>query len=139
MAGATASYNIWDNRGKPGGVCTIEISWLSDDATGGVTKEITELLTGRIAQLITDPDGVAAPTDDYDITLVSAKIPSFDLLCGCGVDRDTANQESLPVLDEITIGANTYADHPYVNEAKTTFTVANAGNAKAGKAWIIIE
>jgi hypothetical protein len=136
MTAQIVSYTVSDNRSMPGGMCTVYVKWTS--ATGGtVSQKISELLSGKIVELITNP-GATAPTDNYDITLVSA-LSGHDLLEGNGADRDTANTEQTLVFMERTIGVNVYGDNPAINEGGATFTIANAGDEKIGEAWIIIQ
>lgn len=104
----------------------IVIDWTSD-ASGNADVSISNLY-GWLVRLVTDPHATA-PTDDYDITLVDED--SIDALGGAGANRDTANTEQVaPVLSgaaNAVFLCGTY-----------TFTVANAGNAKLGKAVLYI-
>ena len=100
------------------------IDWVSDDATGAASG--TFRLDGQIIRLVTDP-GAAAPTDNYDITLPDSN--SFDALQGLGANRDTANTEQQNIVISGT------SVHPAVNDT-LTFTIAAAGNSKAGQAVI---
>lgn len=136
MAG-TATYQVHDLRTMPGGKCAIIVDWTSD-ASGDVTLTIDEPVVGRIIQLVTDPDGTDAPTDNYDVTLVSS-LTGLDMLAGRGVDRDTATVEIAMVLVEQTISGRYYASHPAVSESNLVFTVANAGDSKKGRAVIYLE
>jgi len=136
MTAQVVTYEWNDNRGSPGGKATLYVKWTCTDA-GVVSKEIPELISGRIVAITTNP-GSGAPTDNYDITLVS-KLSGIDLLGGRGVDRDTTTTETAAVLIEQTIGSNVYAIHPVINEAGATFTIAAAGNATSGECWIHFE
>lgn len=99
----------------------ISVAWTSD-ASGNATGTMTKLY-GFVIKVITDPDGSAAPTDNYDITLVDEN--AVDALDGKLADRDTANNEQVyPTPTSSAIPAFVCGDH--------TFTVANAGNAKSG-------
>jgi len=138
MTAQIATYTVSDNRGMPGGLCTVYVKWTSASTGGGtVSLQITELLSGKIIELVTNP-GATAPTDNYDITLVSS-LSGHDLLEGNGADRDTANTEQTLVFMERTIGTNVYGDNPAINEAGAVFTIAAAGGEKIGEAWIIIQ
>jgi hypothetical protein len=78
--------------------------------------------------MITDP-GATAPTDDYDITLVDED--GIDALAGAGANRDTTNTEQVyPVASNAKVPVLLCGTH--------TFTVANAGNAKVGRAILVI-
>lgn len=141
MAALTGTLNspeeklFEDNRGMPGGVASIYVNWTST-AGGGFTIKLP-LISGRIVELITNP-GATAPDANYDVTLVSSRM-GHDLLEGLGADRHTSSTESTMIVKEVTIGANTYAAPPYIDEAGAVLTVANAGDSKNGEIQIIIE
>lgn len=120
-----------DPRKSPNGGKLFErivVDWTSD-ASGNADVSI-ENLYGWCVKVVTDP-GSTAPTDNYDITLVDEN--SVDALEGKLVDRDTANSETVYPL---VTGAAT----PVLLCGTHTFTVANAGNAKVGKAiFYIVE
>lgn len=71
----------------------ITLAWTSD-GSGNVSGTSTSFAySGEIIRLVTVPDGVAAPTDDYDVTLLDED--GVDVLMGAGIDRDTANTEQV--------------------------------------------
>lgn len=110
--------------GKP--IERIVVDWTSD-ASGNADVSIANLY-GWLVKIVTDP-GSTAPTDNYDITLVDEN--GIDALAGAGADRDTANTEQVyPVAS----GGQT----PVFLCGTHTFTVANAGNAKVGRAVLYI-
>lgn len=101
----------------------VECAWTS--SAGGTASETTSFdLHGQVLWAAFVPDGVAAPTDNYDVTVTDER--GYDVLCGAGANRDTANTEY------ITSGLGAVAS------SRLTFSVANAGNAKSGKValWI---
>jgi arginase family enzyme len=103
------------------------IAWTSD-ASGDATAALSQLY-GFILKLVTVPSATAAPTDNYDISLVDEN--GIDALGGAGADRDTANKEQVaPVLSGGQTPVFLCGDH--------TFTVANAGNAKSGTVILYI-
>lgn len=114
--------------GGRGHIRKITAAWTSDgsgDASGTTRKIVGELLKG-----VTVPDGSAAPTADYDITLTDSD--GADLLSGCAdnlADRHTANTETVQFL--VTDGTAGIAVHP-VAVSTITVTVANAGDTTAG-------
>lgn len=98
-----------------------EITWTS--TSGGAVEVKLPEIWGRVVRMVTDPAaGGSAPTDNYDVTLVDEN--ALDVLGGTGADRDTANTEA--------ISPGVYL------AGQVTFTVANAGNAKAGVAKIYV-
>jgi hypothetical protein len=112
-----------------GGVITekIQVDWTSDasgDASGTVR------LDGFLIKVITDPAAAgSAPSDNYDITLVADGI---DMAAGQLVDRDTANNEMVyPVASSACTPIFLAGDH--------VFTVAAAGNAKSGVAYLYLR
>jgi hypothetical protein len=115
------------------GIQRIDAAWTSD-ASGDVSGHAFEVPTGMLLQVKTVPDGVAAPSDNYDLTVVDAD--GADLLGGAGTDRDTSAAEVIaPLLGDAT----TKNQRPLVDGTGTLdVVIANAGNAKKGTVslWI---
>lgn len=88
--------------------------------------QTTYAYNGVIQRLVTDPDGSAAPTDDYDITITDED--GYDVLMGAGANRDTATTEQVLAT---SLGC--------VANDKLTLNVANAGSAKAGVVVLYIR
>lgn len=97
--------------------------WTSD---GSGNASVAFSLTGFLLKMITDPAaGGSAPTDNYDITMIDED--GSDVLLDLGLNRDTANTETVyPVQTGATV--------PVFACGTVTFTVANAGSAKSGRA-----
>lgn len=106
----------------------IKVSWTSD-AGGAASGPIS--LTGLIFCVETDP-GSGPPTANYDITLVNPL--GLDKFQGLLNNRHTTNNESVEFngLGALTNGPPLYVDDEF------TFTVANAGNATSGVAYIYL-
>jgi hypothetical protein len=108
----------------------IKFAWVSGDAggdAGNATGATTLVYDGKLELLTTIPAAAgSAPTDDYDIAITDAD--GVDVLGGGGQNRDTANTEQV-------LAANLGA----VAGSKLTFTVTNAGNAKAGTAYVYLR
>lgn len=102
-------------------------SWTSDASAGTVSQVIAECV-GAIERVVTDP-GTAAPTDNYDITLLDEN--GIDVLMGLGMNRDTANTEQICPGITCTDGTNN-AVIPIAVHGDLTLTIANAGNSKNG-------
>lgn len=103
----------------------VQIDWTSD-ASGNADATVN--LHGFLIKVVTDP-GSAAPTDNYDVTLVSDGV---DQLASLLVDRDTANSELVyPVASNASTPIFLAGDH--------TFTIANAGNAKTGTVYLYLR
>lgn len=99
-----------------GSVKVARIAWTS--SSGGACDAGVVHIDGQIVRVTTDPDGTAAPTDNYDVTLVDAN--GFDLAGGQLADRDTANTETVA----LTV--------PHIHYGPVTVTVAAAGDTKSG-------
>lgn len=110
-----------------GQVRRIEVTWTADVAAATVPATALPSFEGRLLALITDP-GATAPTDNYDITLVSGI--GDDRLQGVGANRDTSNTESAPIV----YSGSTV--HPWVDgDEVMTFTLSgNAVNSATGVA-----
>ena len=124
---AVTITRVQKDFGKENQHRTVEIvtfEWTSD-GSGNASSPVD--LQGFLVKAITNPDGTAAPTDDYDITLADPNDASLDALASTLANRDTSNTEQV---------------YPFVSGAPTpiflsgtyTFTVANAGASKAGVA-----
>ena len=80
----------------------------------------------QIVGLATIPSGVAAPTDDYDITVTDAD--GHDVLWGAGANRDTADTEYVARASLAAVAGSVL-----------TLTVANAGDTKSGVVVLYIR
>ena len=98
------------------GVKVHTVAWTSD-ASGNCDAGVVHI-DGQLQRVVTDPSGTAAPTDDYDITLVDED--GYDIAGGQLANRDTANTETVVLTAAL------------LHYGNVTVTVANAGNAKSG-------
>ena len=99
------------------------LTWTT--AAGGTftPTAMSKSINGYVIMVETDPDGTAAPTDDYDLTLLNSG--SADIMGGALADRDTANTElTMPLLNGGYSGVAV--------QGPLTLTVSNAGNSKIG-------
>lgn len=100
--------------------------WVSA-ADGSASGATTKAHDGKIVGLTTIPAAAgAAPTDNYDLTVLDAD--GHDVLLGAGANRDTANTEHVA-------GASLGA----VAQSALTFTIANAGDTKGGTVILYID
>ena len=133
MAGSSMTFDYddgYDRSGRAGTIRKVIVDWLSDDATGAVSGT-SDKIVGELLKGVTDPDGDAAPSDNYDITLSDAE--GANLLANCMddlADRDTANAETVDFI--VSDGTGGTGARPVVS-SPITVAVANAGNAKAGR------
>lgn len=103
----------------------VDWSWTSHtDGTVAGGVGLSGTIIGRIVGFITNP-GVAAPTDNYDITLLNSD--GVDVLAAAGVDRDTLNSEQVNPAVPIPV------------DGTLELVIANAGSGKNGVFSIILE
>lgn len=103
----------------------LTFSWTSD-GDGDATVQTSQKVSGRLIAVTTIPSGAAAPSDNYDVTLVDED--GHDVALGALADRDTANTEH---VTEASIGA--------IANSKITCTVANAGDTKSGTVIVWLQ
>jgi len=104
----------------------IKAAWTSDDTSGAVSGETTYPYDGKLLGAITVPDGVAAPTADYDIAVNDDD--SVDVALGALADRHTSNTE---YVAEASMAG--------VANSKLTIAVTAAGNSKKGILYLHIR
>jgi hypothetical protein len=119
MAG---TVTVVENR--TGTAKKIKWSWTSD-ASGNADLVTSFPYDGEIIGLTTVPSGVAAPTDNYDITITDDD--GDDVLLGTGQNRSATLTQF--VSTGLAVAAN----------KKLTLNVSNAGNAKAGTTILYIR
>jgi hypothetical protein len=104
----------------------VVFSWTS--TAGGVADgTTTAAYSGALIGLTTIPAAAgAAPTDNYDITVVDAD--GHDVLLGTGTDRDTANTEHVAGTSLAGVAGSALTLH-----------VTNAGASKQGTVILYIR
>lgn len=108
-----------------------QVIWNWTSSAGGAADSVdSKVVSGVILQITTNPDDVAAPTDNYDIVINDED--GVDVAQGLLANRDTLNSESVVPLKETTIGANTYSAPVFV-DSKLTLQVSAAGATKQGR------
>jgi len=123
MAGSSVTFT----ETTVGSVKKIKAVWVSDDTDGTASGQTTKVFSGKVELLTTVPAAAgAAPTDNYDITLLDDD--SVDVLAGAGANRDTANSEQV-------VGSSL----GMVAGSKLTLNIANAGNSKGGTVLVYIR
>ena len=116
----------------------ISISWTS--AADGTCTINVRAVYGYILNVVTNPDGVSAPTDLYDIVINPASAQTaagLDIMGGTLADRSTSSTETaVPTVD----GTNTVYG-PYYVAYPLTIEVSNAGDTKVGviDIWVADE
>lgn len=120
MAGTVTTTEITD-----GSVKRVAFAWTSSSG-GAADGTTTAAFDGKLFQVTTDPDGTAAPTDNYDVEVKDSD--GVDLLAGNGANRDTANIEHITFT---SLGA--------VAKSKLTLAVTNAGDTKKGVVYVYLR
>lgn len=113
----------------------LEVTWTAN--TGGdVTEAQISGLTGYYLWMImTDPSGVTAPTDNYDIYLYDIEHGN-DVLGGAGLNRDTSTTEtSIICLDSANGIFGSYYMWP---DKGSGVTMQVLNNAVSGASGIVI-
>ena len=117
---------VYDNEGP---IRRVICTWTSD-GSGNAAGTMTQRIGGFLLKGQTNPDGSAAPSDNYNIVITdpnALNVLAFshdDLLA-----RDTANTEE--VYFAMTLSATDLAAYPAVNDLLTV-TVSGAGAAGSG-------
>lgn len=74
-------------------ITKLTFTWVA--TAGGVitnpTGLTTDIFTGTVLNLITDPDGIAPPALNYNITILDDD--GYDVLVGAGANRHNVNNE----------------------------------------------
>jgi hypothetical protein len=107
-------------------VCTF------DGSDGSFTSVKIREMEGFLFTVITDPDGVTAPTDQYDITLTDSR--GLDVMGGALANRSNtttemtypilnSNYTSIPVKDQLTLNITNNS----VNSAIVTIVIYYGG------------
>lgn len=125
VAPADAVGTVTQTHSRTGNIRKVVFTCTGDAADGSFPATALSVpIEGRLIQIVTDP-GSTAPTDNYDITLVTAA--GLDVLQGVGANRDTANTEAAAIVFSGT------AINPVVDETDTlTLTIANSSVNSAG-------
>ena len=88
---------------------------------------------GQIIQLVTIPDGTAAPDANYDLTITDKN--SIDILCGSGANRHTSSTEYIVAGTTGTLTKPLGA----VAGSSLTLNITDAGTSKKGLAYLFIR
>jgi len=132
-----------------GSIRYVDLDWITstvpaDADTSTITFSTTLTITGRVIQIVTDPDTTTwgahvdstltglKPADNYDVTILTAD--GEDILGGAGLNRDDTNTERVqPIIGSL---ANPEA---WV-EDKLTLYISNIDRAGArGRVRIMWE
>jgi hypothetical protein len=101
------------------------VATLISDGSGNATQAVT--LTGWIVKVVTNPDASAAPTADWDLTIVDED--ALDILVAAGADRHTSNSELCALPN----------NNPIWVDGIVTVTGANMGDTKTAVVRIYVK
>jgi hypothetical protein len=104
----------------------IKAAWTSDDTTGAVSGTTTYPYGGKLIGAITVPDGVAAPSANYDIAVNDDD--SVDVALGALANRSDTDTE---YVAEASMAG--------VANSKLTIAITAAGNSKKGTVYLYIR
>lgn len=106
----------------------IKAEWTSGQGAyeGTASATTTNYYSGRLFGACTVPDGVASPTDDYDIEVLDSD--NVDVALNALHDRDTADTE---YVSEASMGG--------VAESQLTISIEHAGDTKQGILYLYIR
>ena len=116
-------------EGKPGNVSVYTWAWLSDDTSGAVTCT-AKAAHGYVIRVVTVPDGTAAPTADYDITISDQD--GADVMGGALTDRSaTVGEQAVPLAGAAPVSM--------LVSGTLTVAVTAAGNEKEGEVVLYLQ
>lgn len=124
------SVNQSSQHGTP---TRVQLDWISD-ASGDVSGTLVRLI-GAIIRVVFIPDGTAAPTANYDVTLM---VDGVDVLAGQGANRSDSAAEHITPAVAFTDGTTSSIAPVQVND-EAELVVANAGDTKAGSVIIYLR
>lgn len=126
-----ASVSVSYQRKGSGRIAIIDWVSASDGSATG-----TVVLDGEVKKFVTNP-GSAAPTDNYDITLVDED--GLDVAEGQLANRDTTNSEAVYPYKEVSLTGSVPSPRPLYHSGAVVFTLANAGDTKAGRLKVFMR
>ena len=124
MAAAGSAQIIEETHGS---VKLVRWAWTS--GTGETVLAdctTTAFYTGDLLFFVTVPDGSAAPSDNYDVTILDKN--DVDVLADSGMNRDTASTESV-LAGSLGTVAN----------SELELNIAGAGSSNAGVVYLWIR
>jgi len=107
----------------------IKFDWESEDGeanAGKATKTTEKTYSGEILRLVTIPDSVAVPSNQYNVAVNDED--DTDVLMGAGADRSDVNTEQV-LASSLGCVAND----------KLSLSISNAGNAKKGTVIVYVR
>ena len=134
MAVGTVTLTQLPKKSVNGSVMNVyQIDWTS--TAGGAASDLLKIY-GYLIKAITVPSATVAPTALYDITLVDSIGLNLDAARSLLIDRSATLTEEVYGLAKN--GADV-ASTPLYLCGDYTFTVANAGSAKAGTCYLFCK
>lgn len=109
--------------------------WVSD-GSGNAAIPSTLPVSGRIQRVVFVPSATAAPTANYDVTLLDSD--GVDVLSGQGANLSETTASSICPGIALKDGTTTSVV-PGVVDSVLTLNVSNAGDSKAGKVIVYVR
>lgn len=128
---------------KLGPIVKVIANFVSDSATGAASGTTTNIISGKLIKIVTDP-GSAAPSANWDVVITDPEGVTVTAKCETAVvaalvARHTTNTEQTYLhLMGTDAGVASMAAFPVVCDA-LTFAVANAGNSTTGEIILYVE
>lgn len=131
---SSCDQDTYKDQSLPAGVKIWGFSWVADTDGSFTNCQSDQEVNAYVIMVITDP-GATAPTDNYDITILSTEMSggTIDIMGGELANRDTADTEqAVP-----KIGSTVYGTR-FVR-GKITLTISNNSvNSAAGVVLVYI-
>lgn len=106
----------------------IELHWTSH--TDGTVSDYFFEASGMLVNVAFVPDASAAPTDNYDVTLLDDY--GIDVLSGRGSNHDTAAGDRIVPAVTMHDGTTASVGPVLLRDSTMELNIANAGSAKRG-------
>lgn len=126
MARTTAGSVTVSTSNAGRNVQRIDLAWTSD-SSGAVSGHAFSLSAGYIISVQFAPGGIAAPSDQYDVTLIDST--GLDILHGHGADQSST------VTDRYSMDPEWFNDSSHTVD----LVITNAGNAKSGTVTVWVQ
>lgn len=139
MAGSSVTFTYQ----KFGPIVKVIADFVTDSATGACTGTTTNIISGKLIKVVTDP-GATAPDANWDVVITDPEGLTVTAKCETAVvaaliARHTTNTEQTYLyLMGTDAAAAAMAAFPVVSDLLTV-AVANGGNSKNGQIILYVE
>lgn len=140
MPAGSAVITVRDAQTRSRPMRSVKWAWTSDGSGNVNGFPMARAIGGKVVNLVTKPGaGGVAPTDNYDVQILDEI--GRDILDGKGMNRDTANTETVSPRTFLTDGgtpAITDVGQIAVDDI-LNLVITNAGAAKQGIVVLYLE